>query len=206
MSRRGDASGSPDAESFERWSDEALMLRVASGDRLAFRHLAERHAKKTLAIARRIAANEADAEEILQEAMIIVWTSAPRWRPDATFLTWHYRVVFNLCMDRLRQRGFAPLDDAGDPPDPAPLASETLEKEQSQRLVTQAVSRLPARQRAALVLTYYEGMSNSETADVLGTSVSSVESLLVRAKKALRKELTSVLSAEEVGLHEPPPL
>ena len=143
------------------------MLRVAQGDKSAFRTLAGRHAAKTFALTRRMLGNDADAEEIVQEAMLRVWVTATRWRPDAAFKTWLYRVTFNLCLNRHRQKAFAPLDEASDPPDPCPNAAEVLERRETDRLVAKSIEGLPDRQRAAIVLTYYEGLSNAETASVL---------------------------------------
>ncbi len=165
------------------------MLSVAQGDESAFRCLVGRHAAKTFALSRRMLRNDADAEELVQEAMLRVWVSAARWRPDAAFKTWLYRVTFNLCLNRQRQKTFAPLDEACDPPDPSPSAADQLERRETDSLVAKAIAGLPDRQRAAIVLTFYEGLSNAETASVLDTTISSVEALLVRAKRSLRAEL-----------------
>ena len=93
-----------EATGLEETTDEDLMLKVAKGDESAFRRLAKRHAAKTFALTRRMLGNDADAEEIVQEAMLRVWVNAPRWRPDAAFRTWLYRVTFNLCLNRRRQK------------------------------------------------------------------------------------------------------
>jgi len=171
------------------------MLSVAQGDESAFRMLAGRHAAKTFALIRRMLGNDADAEEIVQEAMLRVWVTAPRWRRDAAFKTWLYRVTLNLCLNRQRRKPFAPLDEACDPPDPSPTAAEDLERREMDRLVAKAIEGLPERQRAAIVLTYYEELSNAETASVLETTISSVEALLVRAKRTLRAELAAIPDA-----------
>lgn len=170
-------------------SDEDLMLRVARGDERAFRILSRRYAARSYALARRITANDADAEEIVQEAMLRVWVNAPRWRRMAAFRTWLYRVIVNLCLNRRRRKPFAALDEAGDPADPEPDASERLEKDETDREVAAAIAELPERQRAAIVLTYHEDLSNAETAAVLDTTISGVEALLVRAKRTLRTKL-----------------
>jgi RNA polymerase sigma-70 factor (ECF subfamily) len=178
-------------------SDEALMGRIAKGDEPAFRLLARRYAARAVALARRITGNDADAEEIVQEALLRVWTNAPRWRPLAAFRTWFYRIVLNLCLSRRRRVPFLPLDAAGDPVDPAPDAGAAFEREQADRRVGAAIAELPDRQRAAIVLTYHEGLSNADTAAVLETSVSGVEALLVRAKRTLREKLAGI--AEQDG-------
>src|SRR3954470_9701916 len=107
--------------------DHDLMARVARGDEAAFRLLARRHAADALRLARRILGNEALAEEIVQDALVRVWRAAPRWRPDAAFRTWLYRIVTNLCLNARRRPADLPLSDAGDPADPAPDAAATLE-------------------------------------------------------------------------------
>jgi len=174
----------------EDGTDEVLMLRVGQGDEPAFQLLVRRHLPRSIALARRMTASASDAEEIAQEAFLRVWTSAPRWRAEgAAFRTWLYRIVVNLCLDRGRRKPFMPLEDAGDPTDPAPDALTVLERQETARRVAAAVEALPDRQRAALVLSYYEGLSNADAAAVLGVSVSGLEALLVRARRALRSRL-----------------
>jgi len=173
----------------EEASDEDLMARIADADARAFETLARRHADRAFVLALRIARNRADADEVVQEAMLRVWVNAPRWRPDAAFRTWLYRIVVNLCLDRRRHAPFAPLEAADEPPDTSPDAVSRIAAAETGKLVAAALDALPERQRVALVLTYYEGLSNAETAAVLATSVSSIEALLVRAKRSLRRTL-----------------
>jgi RNA polymerase sigma-70 factor, ECF subfamily len=172
-------------------SDEQLMQRVAQGNEAAFRLLARRYAPRAISLARRVTGNDADAEEAVQEALLRLWTNAPRWRPLATFRTWFYRIVLNLCLSRRRRVPFLPLEAAGDPADLAPGPAGELERQQAEHLLAAAIAELPDRQRAAVVLTYQEGLSNAETAAILDTTVSSVETLLVRAKRALREKLAA---------------
>jgi RNA polymerase sigma-70 factor (ECF subfamily) len=174
-------------------SDEALMAMVAKGDQRAFRELARRHLPVMLGVARRILGNAAEAEDVVQEAMLRVWTHAPRWQPLALFRTWLSRVVVNLCLDRKRKAPWVELEAAGEIADPAPLAGEAAETAERERLLTAAIGELPERQRAAIVLSYTEGMSNAEVAEVLDTTVSAVETLLVRGKQNLRRALADVI-------------
>ncbi len=178
-------------------SDEALMARIARGDEPAFRALAGRHLPVMLGLARRILGNAADAEDVAQEAMLRVWTHAPRWQPLALFRTWLTRVVVNLCLDRKRRAPWVALDAAGEIVDPAPGAGETAQRDERDRMVAAAIAELPARQRAAIVLTYGDGMSNAQVADILGTSVSAVETLLVRGKQNLRRALDHAIDKDE---------
>jgi RNA polymerase sigma-70 factor, ECF subfamily len=172
-------------------ADHDLMARVARGDDQAFRLLSRRHVRAALALARRIVGNDAVAEELVQEAFLRVWINAPRWRPQAAFRTWLYRIVINLCLNETRRPSPLALGAAGDPADPAPQADAELAARERDKLVAAAVAALPARQRAAIVLTYQEGLSNAEAADALDTSVSGIETLLVRAKRALRAALNA---------------
>ena len=167
-------------------SDHDLMAQAALGDERAFRTLVARHTPRALGIARRILRNDARAEEIVQDAMLRVWVNAPRWRPEAAFRTWLYRVVVNLCLNEKRRPAALPLEQAGDPADPAPDAAAGLEVRERDRRLAAAIGALPARQRAAIVLTYQEGLGNAEAAAVLDMSVSGLEALLVRARRTLR--------------------
>jgi RNA polymerase sigma-70 factor (ECF subfamily) len=167
-------------------SDHDLMAQAARGDERAFRTLVARHAGRAFSIARRILRNDARAEDIAQDAMLRVWINAPRWRPEAAFRTWLYRVVVNLCLNEKRRAIDLPLEHAGEPADPAPDAMAELEARERDRRLATAIDALPARQRAAIVLTYQEGLGNAEAAAVLDISVSGLEALLVRAKRTLR--------------------
>jgi RNA polymerase sigma-70 factor (ECF subfamily) len=173
----------------EESSDEALMARAGKGDEAAFRVLAERHLHHALRLARRILQNGSDAEDIVQEALLRVWINAPRWRPEAAVRTWLYRIIVNLCLNARRRAPFVALDAAGDRADPAADPARQLEATESDRQVAGAVASLPERQRVALVLTYFEELSNAETSAILGTSISGVEALLVRARRTLRQTL-----------------
>ena len=178
-------------------SDEALMARVARGDERAFQVLARRHLPAMLGLARRILRNAAEAEDVAQEALLRVWTHAPRWQPLALFRTWLTRVVVNLCLDRKRRAPWVELEAAGDIVDPSPGATEKAEADERERMVAGAIDKLPARQRSAIMLTYGEGMSNAEVAEILDTSVSAVETLLVRGKQNLRRALGNMIDEDE---------
>jgi RNA polymerase sigma-70 factor, ECF subfamily len=170
-------------------SDHELMLRAGEGDGRAFQSLARRHAGRAVALARRILGNDALAEDVVQDALLRVWINAPRWRPEAAFRTWLYRIVVNLCLNARRRPVSIPLDAADDIADRAPPADEQLVQREHDRQLAAAIDALPARQRAAIVLTYQEGLANAEAAAVLDVSVSGLEALLVRAKRALRATL-----------------
>ncbi|MFG1382791.1 sigma-70 family RNA polymerase sigma factor [Xanthobacter versatilis] len=170
-------------------SDEDLMARVATADAAAFRTLCDRHAARAAGFARRFLGDAQDAEDIAQEALLRVWRAAPRWRPTAAFGTWLYRIVVNLCLNHRRKARFLPLDGTEEAADPAPDALARMERREDDLGLWAAVADLPERQRAAILLTYWEGLSNARVADILGTSVPGVETLLVRARRSLRGRL-----------------
>jgi len=174
------------------------MARVAQGDERAFQLLSRRHLPAMLGLARRILRNSADAEDVAQEAFMRVWTHAPRWRPVAQFRTWLTRVVVNLCLDRKRRAQWVELEAAGEIVDPTPGASDQAETDERARMLANAIDQLPSRQRSAIILTYGEGMSNAQVAGVLDTSVSAVETLLIRGKQNLRRALGHIIDEDLV--------
>jgi len=175
--------------------DGTLMLQVAKGDRRAYGLLVDRHLRHAVNLAYRVLFNRADAEEIAQEAFLRVWQHAIRWRSDggASFRTWLNRVIVNLCIDRKRKPTMAALDDQPDPVDPAGTPFDAVLGGETSARISAALVKLPERQRAAIVLCYWEGESNIAAAETLGISVGALESLLVRAKRALRDDLDDTL-------------
>lgn len=173
-------------------SDDALMARVARGDDAAFAALVTRHLPRHVALATRLLGSDRDAEDAVQDAFLQCWRHAPRFDPErAKLTTWLYRILINRCLDRKRKDRHAglPLDAAGDPPDPAPRPDQAAAQASDARLVQAALDALPPRQRAAVMLVYYEGMSNREAAAVMALGVKGLESLLTRARAGLRAAL-----------------
>lgn len=169
--------------------DAELMRLVGGGDRRALASLVRRHQQRVLQIAHRSLGDPAAAEEIAQEAFIRVWRSAARYQPQAQFTTWLYRIVVNLCLDFRRRRRHASIDAAGADAPAGEEPSAELEREELSRTIQRVVADLPDRQRVALVLHRFSGLSLAEVCSVTGLSDSAVESLLVRAYAALRKKL-----------------
>ena len=173
--------------------DAALMQKIACGDNRAFEKLVQRHLPRSVRMAARITGSAAEAEDAVQEAFIRVWKHAADWEsPDAAgaqFSTWFYRIVLNLCIDHKRKKVFTPLEEITEPDDGRDNAETGLQRRELSQRVRGAVDTLPDRQRAAFVLCFYEERSNKEAATLLGVSVKALESLLVRARKALHDKL-----------------
>ncbi len=180
------------------------MAEIAQGNRRAFRTIVERHVARAQGLAYRILGSRSDAEEMAQEAFLRVWTVAPRWRLDggASFRTWFSRVVINLCIDQKRRHRTEPLEAAGEVTDPSPAADRLVGESEEAAAVAAAVVELPERQRIALSLCYWQGLSNVEAAETMGLSVGAIESLLVRARRTLKDKLGRVLGPDEARSEE----
>lgn len=175
------------------------FARIADGDVRAFGELVAEQTPRLTRLAARLLGNQADAEEVVQEALLKVWTKAALWDPSrGQPETWIYTICTNLCLDRLRRpKPTVPWAEDFDPPDPSPMADAGLEIQARDRQIAAAIAALPDRQRAAVVLTYQEGLSNAAVAEHLGVSVSALEALLVRARRTLRTNLSSWLEEGE---------
>lgn len=172
-------------------TDAALMSRVRAGDRQACRTLIEAHLDHMYGLAHRMLRDAAEAEDIVQEAFLRLWRQAERWRAEARISTWLYRVVHNLCIDRLR-RSKRLVDDEKifeslESNEPNPF--DMREQLQTQAAVNDAIAALPDRQRVAITLAYHQELSNREAAEVMEISVEALESLLARGRRALKKQL-----------------
>jgi RNA polymerase sigma-70 factor, ECF subfamily len=170
--------------------DAELLDRLGTGDEAAFRLLVERHIDRAYAIALRIAGNAADAEDVVQDTMLKVWSHRGRWQHGrAKFSTWLYRVVSNRCIDLRRKPRSEDVDAVPEMADPQPDASSVIERNEVRDLLETAMQRLPEQQRIAVILSYHENMSNGEIAEVMDTTVAAVESLLKRGRQQLRELL-----------------
>lgn len=185
--------------------DEQLMLAAARGDREAFGSLVERHHPGVLRFVHRFLGivDGHTAEDLAQDVFLAAWKAAPSFRPQAKVLTWLLRITTNICLNhrrRRRLRAMVPLDTPGplstqkreanprseaERPDTRELAREQAE------MVSKAIADLPEKQRAAILLRHFHGLNYAEIADVLGTSVSAVQSLLFRARQSLWRLLTA---------------
>jgi RNA polymerase sigma-70 factor (ECF subfamily) len=171
-------------------NDDVLLDRIAANDQAAFRLLVERHIDRAYALALRILGNRADAEDIVQDTLLKIWNNRGRWESGrAKFSTWLYRVVTNRCIDIRRLPRSEDIDQVPEVADGQPTAIATIQQNEVSSALEDAMQRLPEQQRIALILSYHEGMNNSDIAEVMRTTVSAVESLLKRGRQRLRELL-----------------
>ena len=180
-------------------NDHALMARIADQDGAAYRQLIKRHLNFCVRFGERMLGSRQDAEDIAQDVCMKIWHEAPRWRPEAKFTTWLYRVLFNACTDHRRKIIPIGLIDMEVIPDPAPNADDGLIERQQSYAVQAALQRLNPRQRAALVMSYYEGIANQEAADTLGMGLGAFQQLLFRARASLKDELMELRLEKQNG-------
>lgn len=193
--------GSPVSGSKES-DDAALLAGAADGNEAAFRSLVERHLSGLLVLARRMLRDDAEAEDVTQEALLKLWRSREALEVGAYGLRpWLRRVVSNLCIDKMRSsRRFTVTDDVPERAEPADQLTQVEAQDASAR-VEAAIKGLPDRQRTALTLFHYEGLSQVEVGRIMGASDEAVESLLARARRslkvALRDEWRELLANDE---------
>ena len=182
--------------------DGALILAYGAGDVAAASTLAERLAPRLLSYSARLLGDRDEAEDVVQETLVRLWRKAPQWQPGgARVLTWCYRVAGNLCTDRLRRRRRqAPLEATGDPADTRPGPVEDLTARERIGALDAALARLPERQAQAVILRHIEGLPNPDIAAAMDMTVSAVESLIARGKRALQADLAT--RREELGYED----
>ena len=182
--------------------DNELMKRIGSGDKVAFTQLVEKYQRMVMKMVYRYIGSYHEVEDLTQEIFIKVYSAAKRYTPQAKFSTWLYRVVVNHCLNYRRKlkRGALltsidssssgserPSSQLSQPQDQQP--ERLLEQKEIQAALKRVISELPDKQRMALILYRFEGLSYKEITKVLGCSLSAVESLLFRAMKTLKEKL-----------------
>jgi RNA polymerase sigma-70 factor, ECF subfamily len=177
-------------------NDAELLERVASGDPRAYREIVERHARGVHAFVYRMLGSRAEAEEVCQESFLRLWKQADTFVARAKPSTWLYRVAHNLAIDRLRRRRETSHPSSIEDVPTSERPSSIVYDKQVALAVEAALAELPERQRAAISLVHYQGMSDQEAAEVLGVKVRALESLLARGRRELRERLRDFRSQE----------
>ena len=182
--------------------DHELMKRICSGEIAAFTQLVNKYQRIVMATIYRYTGNRNEVEDLAQEIFFKVYRAAKRYTPQAKFSTWLYRVVVNHCLNYRRSQKRSTLTTSldhsltGEDKPPLQVAQpqgqqpeSLIQQKELQAAIERAIGELPDRQRMAIILYRFEGLSYKEIAQVLECSLSAVESLLFRAMTSLKEKL-----------------
>ncbi len=184
--------------------DRALIRRYLEGDISAFDELMRSHEDRVFAICLRMMRNRDEALDATQDVFLTVFRKADRYKEQAAFSTWLYRVSINTCYDHLRRRQrqrTEPIPEHLDPSDPR--SGDSLNAVELRPDIDQALATLSPEFRAAVVLVDVEGMSLDGASDTLDIPVGTVKSRLFRARKQLSQELGNFAPGFEHPTEEP---
>jgi len=175
--------------------DENLLLQIQEGDNNAFATLVKKHSTKYYNLAFRYMLNREAAEDIVQTAFLKLFENPGMWSPKkgVRFTTWFYRIVVNLCLDSKKKFKEIQLPEIFEISDDRPHQEEETLTLEAQSLLAAEIASLPGRQKSALILCFYEGMSHKEAAEILAISVKAFQSLLMRAKERLKTRMKDYL-------------
>ncbi len=190
--------------------DEDLIQQVMEKDHQAFKQLVDRYQDQVLNTCYNLIGNRQDAEDVTQEVFCQVYKSAEKFRNESKLSTWLYRIAVNTSLNFIRDNKWsrwlksitALLPDETEQviEIPAPESDRPdvdLEEKERRLMVQKAINSLPVKQRIAFVLHKYEGLPYQEIAGILKCSLSTVESLIHRAKLNLQKELIQCIKENE---------
>jgi RNA polymerase sigma-70 factor (ECF subfamily) len=180
------------------WTDEELVARSISGDHESFNQLILRWERPIYALAYRTIGREEDARDITQETFLRAFRALPKFRREAKFSSWLYRIALNLCRDWARRERRTPVVQPPEDVDLIEMAaaaepSDSIEnmvaRKDLARRVEEAMTHLPEEQRTAIVLKEYHGLTFQEIADLQGCPLSTVKTRLYQGLSVLRREL-----------------
>ena len=185
--------------------DIALVRRCQKGDALAFEQLVIKYRSKVFSMIYGMVQNEQDAWDLAQEGFVKAWRSIHRFKGQASFYTWLYRIVTNVAIDSLRRKSFkktAEFDDeiaatqvepgSKTMPQPDPMPHQGLEREEIRHRIEHALNKLSPEHRAVIVMKEIEELQYNEIAEALGCSIGTVMSRLFYARKKLQTLLKDV--------------
>ena len=175
-----------------RESDAELVARARQGDEAAFEQLVRRHQRYVFNLAYRVLGDYAEAEDMTQEAFVRAWRGLPGFRGQARFTTWLYRIVHNLCLNRLPglRRELLQVELLEEVlSSSAPSLPELFEARERTAFLHTELDRLPEKYRLVLTLRYLQGLSYAEIAAALDVPMGTVKTHLHRARRLLMERL-----------------
>jgi RNA polymerase sigma-70 factor (ECF subfamily) len=181
------AAAPPEGDALPREAEREAVEACRRGEREAFDRLVVRYQRDVYRLCYRYVDNHEDANDLAQEVFLKAWKAIGRFRGESSFRTWLYRIGVNACLNFRAARRPAGQELPEALPDPLPGAAERVERDDEARRVRAAVARLPARQRATLILKVYHDLTHEEVAGVLGSSVGTVKANFFHALGNLRR-------------------
>ncbi|MCG3119673.1 MAG: ECF RNA polymerase sigma factor SigR [bacterium] len=182
-------------------NDNELIRAIKTGNAAAFQALVEQYKDLVVNTCYGFVHDREDAEDLAQDVFVETYESVHAFREKAKLSTWLYRITVNKCLNQIKknkrrrwrqslQTLFGSEDDPPEIVDASVADPQTdLEQQERRNVLNQAIAALAENQQIAFTLSKYENLSYQEIAEVMGTTVSAVESLLNRAKKNLQKKL-----------------
>ncbi len=185
-------------------TDQELLAQIRQGNKIAFTLLVDKYLQDILNFTLRYLNQRADAEDIAQETFTRLWCKAPVWQNRGyTVKTWLFRVAYNLCIDELRkQKPVAFVEAENSVIDESAFTDRQLANQNNLNIQSAALNEIPERQRTAIALCVYQGLSNKEAALVLGVSIDALESLLARGRRKLKQLFKQATEQPEDISHE----
>ena len=182
-------------------SDIELMLRAKTGDDSAFTELMRRHYKGVVNYVYRFTNDRANSEDLAQEVFLRVYRSVKRYKPQAKFSTWLYKIATNLCITEVKSRNkeqSVSLDemqentgDLGDSKSEDP--SDLTFRREIGTAIFETLKSLPERERVAIILCKYEDLPYEEVAEVIGCTIGAVKTYVHRGRMKLIEKLKTYL-------------
>jgi RNA polymerase sigma-70 factor (ECF subfamily) len=186
-------------------TDAEIIDDVRAGNTRSYASLVDRHKDRAFTLAQRLVGDRLEAEELVQDAFINAYRNLGQFRGEARFGTWFYRILYNLCMTRLRRRSASPpmlemTDDTArnaiPVEDDALSFDETLENNDLVRFLSLEVEALPPQYRSAVTLYYVQEMSYEEIAGIMEIPLGTVKTCLFRGRNLLKKRISTRLKKE----------
>jgi RNA polymerase sigma-70 factor, ECF subfamily len=171
--------------------DARLLQAATSRDAKAFASLMTRHYAIVYRVIWRVMNGHADAEDVTQEAFMRLWNNPSQLRDATALRAWLIRVATNLANDRYRGQSMAGQETMDEVADERDSAAQALMRNEAQIRIDRAIARLPDRQRLALTLIHLENLGQRTAAEIMELSIDALESLVARARRALKEDLAS---------------
>jgi len=185
-------------------SDIELMLRTKAGDDSAYSELIRRHYKGVLNYVYRFTNLRENSEDLTQEVFLRVYRSAKQYKPEAKFTTWLYKIATNVSLTYVKKKNKdknVSLDEmnenTGEVEDPSvEISDDIIYRNEMKNVIFSVMESLPEREKVAIMLCKYEGLSYEETANVLECTVGAVKAYVHRGRMKLANKLKPYLTEE----------